>query len=446
MQDSACGPEDFIPLLLHAFFFSFAAAMSWAAVAQKTRDATATFKEPKRVVFSPAVESVGGGGNEREHIDVSRTICHGVGTAIPTYQKGLLILDANAFIKGMDNFNDVADVLVTTPQVVAEVRDRAARDLLSRFSQALHVLEPSKEAIAAVVSVAEETGDLGAMSRTDIRLCALALYCCKATNSLQPPIEPRKAVINPDGDHGTEIVTDAVPDDGNDDSEAASNGSEDGEDENDGDDEGWITPENIHQHLRGAADAVGERFDGGVACVTSDYAMQNTLKHLGVSIVGPHGMRIQELRQWLLRCTSCFALTTDTTRQFCGTCGSGNTLRRVQYVVTREGKKQLFINFCKPISTRGTVYNLPKPRGGKRGTNRCLVLREDQMAHVIRGTTSAKLREKHVVRGSGNDDELAAFGEAPKPHKRDVNQPRMFSSYHKYNVNEKKKSRASRRK
>ncbi|RNC60631.1 RNA-binding protein NOB1, partial [Trypanosoma cruzi] len=147
--------------------------MSWAAVAQKTRDATATFKEPKRVVFSPAVESVGGGGNEREHIDVSRTICHGVGTAIPTYQKGLLILDANAFIKGMDNFNDVADVLVTTPQVVAEVRDRAARDLLSRFSQALHVLEPSKEAIAAVVSVAEETGDLGAMSRTDIRLCAL---------------------------------------------------------------------------------------------------------------------------------------------------------------------------------------------------------------------------------------------------------------------------------
>ncbi|PWU92107.1 hypothetical protein C4B63_40g184 [Trypanosoma cruzi] len=114
----------------------------------------------------------------------------------------------------MDSFNDVADVLVTTPQVVAEVRDRAARELLSRFSQVLHVLEPSKEAIAAVVSVAEKTGDLGAMSRTDIRLCALALYCCKATNSLQSPIEPRQAVINPDGDHGTEIVTDAVPDEG----------------------------------------------------------------------------------------------------------------------------------------------------------------------------------------------------------------------------------------
>ncbi|PWU92108.1 hypothetical protein C4B63_40g185 [Trypanosoma cruzi] len=174
--------------------------------------------------------------------------------------------------------------------------------------------------------------------------------------------------------------------------------------------------------------------------------MQNTLKHLGVSIVGPHGMRIQELRQWLLRCTSCFALTNDTTRQFCGTCGSGNTLRRVQYVVTREGKKQLFINFCKPISTRGTVYNLPKPRGGSVEQTAALCCGRIRCAHVIRGTTSAKLREKHVVRGSGNDEELAAFGEVPKPHKRDVNQPRIFSSYHKYNVNEKKKSRASRRK
>ncbi|RNF01062.1 RNA-binding protein NOB1 [Trypanosoma rangeli] len=427
--------------------------MSWVAAAQKGKCVAPASTEPKRVVFAPAVDVVAGDNDEAGHFGACRTICYGVGATVPTYRKGLLVLDANAFIKGMDNFNDVADALVTTSQVVAEVRDRAARDLLGRLPQALHVLEPSKEALEAVVNVAERTGDLGAMSRTDIRLCALALDCCRATESLMAPIEPRQAIINPGGDHGTEIVTEAVTGDAEEEGEETEVEEEEEEEveekkEGDDDDQGWITPENIHKHLQGCEGAVGERFDGGVACVTSDYAMQNTLKHLGVPIVGPHGMRIHELRQWLLRCTSCFALTTDTTRQFCGMCGSGNTLRRVQYVVTRDGKKQLFINFCKPISTRGTIYNLPKPRGGKRGTNRCLVLREDQLAHVIRGTTSAKLKEKHVARGGdgSNDDDLAAFGQAPKPHRRDVNQPRMFSSYHKYNVNEKKKVRASRRK
>ncbi|RNF15858.1 RNA-binding protein NOB1 [Trypanosoma conorhini] len=426
--------------------------MSWAAAAQKGKDVTPASTEPRRVVFAPAVDAVASDDDEAGRAGAGTTIRHAVGATIPAYQKGLLVLDANAFIKGMDNFNDVADALVTTSQVVAEVRDRVARDLLGRLPQALHVLEPSKQALAAVVGVAGKTGDLGAMSRTDLRLCALALDCCRAADALQPPIEPRQAIINPGGAHGTEIVTEAVAGDAEEEEEeeedAAAEEEEVEDDADDVDDEGWITPENIHQHRQGGDGAVGERFDGGVACVTSDYAMQNTLKHLGVPIVGPHGMRIHELRQWLLRCTSCFALTTDTTRQFCGACGSGNTLRRVQYVVTRDGKKQLFINFSKTISTRGTVYNLPKPRGGKRGTNRCLVLREDQLAHVIRGTTSAKQKEKHVAGGGGctNDDDLAAFGQAPKQHRRDVNQPRMFSSYHKYNVNEKKKARASRRK
>ncbi|KEG09159.1 RNA-binding protein NOB1 [Trypanosoma grayi] len=446
--------------------------MSWATIAQKAKDTTPTSTEPKRVVFAP----VGSSNNDDDDGDNNpwsrfENIHSSTSAALPAYTKGLLVLDANAFIKGMDNFNDVADALLTTSQVVAEVRDRAARNLLQRLPHALHVMEPSKDALAAVVAVAEKTGDLGAMSRTDIRLCALALDCCRATQSLLAPIEPRPAKINPGGEHGTAIMTEVMTDDDddNDEEDADANGVEEQEmgeeqqpessfnnnnntntnnnEEEEEDEAGWITPENIHQCAPDGAKVAGERFDGGVACVTSDYAMQNTLLHLGVPIVGPQGMRIRELRHWLLRCTSCFAVTTDTTRQFCGACGSGDTLRRVQYVVTRDGERQLFINFRKAISTRGTVYNLPKPRGGKRGTNRSLVLREDQLAHVIRGTTSAKLKAKHVVHGGrGDDDDLAAFGEAPKQHKRDPNQPRVFSSYHKYNVNEKKKARASRRK
>ncbi|ORC81679.1 RNA-binding protein NOB1 [Trypanosoma theileri] len=424
--------------------------MSWAAVAQKAKDVTPSSTEPKRVVFAVTESS------EDQEKTSSKSLYTTLGTAIPTYEKGLLILDANAFIKGtLNSFNEVTDVFVTTSQVIAEVRDRPARELLSQLQQkqrpqTLHVLEPSKESLAAVVAIAGKTGDLGAMSRTDIRICALALDCCTAANALLAPIEPRPAVINPGGTHGTDIVTEAVSDgEEEEEEEGEKKKDDDNNDEDDDDDEGgWITPENIHTCAADGTTMSGERFTGGVACVTSDYAMQNTLLHLGVPIVGPQGMRICELRHWLLRCTSCFAITTDTTRQFCSQCGSGNTLRRVQYVVTRDGERQLFINFKKTISTRGTVYNLPKPRGGRRGTNRSLVLREDQLAHVVRGTTSAKLKEKHVMHGIGgnDDDDLAAFGEAPKHHKRDPNQPRMFSSYHRYNVNEKKKARASRKK
>lgn len=83
----------------------------------------------------------------------------------------------------------------------------------------------------------------------------------------------------------------------------------------------------------------------------------------------------------------------------------------------------LFINFKKHLSTRGTVYNLPRPRGGKHGTNRTLVLREDQLAQVIRGTSGAKAKARQVLGSTGDStypDELAGFGEVAKHKKRNL--------------------------
>nr|CCC95662.1 unnamed protein product [Trypanosoma congolense IL3000] len=452
--------------------------MSWAAVAQRTKDVSASPAEPKRVVF--AVESATRENNASiGSDDGNKTGSVGRVTAgsdesnfsVPKHEKGLLILDANAFIKNMYLSTDVADVLVTTSQVITEVRDRAARQMLDCLPAHLHVMEPTSKSLKAIIGTAKETGDFGVMSRTDIRLCALALDCCIATGTRLEPIKPRAPVINPDPNDGTLIVeqSDAGNEVGegeevvckeNDGSEVNHHDANVDDEENveeeaegsDDDNEGWITPENI-QFCKAVGDGATSfdtegRFEGGVACVTSDYAMQNTLLHAGVPIVGPHGMKIRELRQWLLRCTACFTINKDTTRQFCCHCGAGNTLRRVQYVVTRSGERKLLINFRKQISTRGTVFNLPKPRGGRHGTNKWLVLREDQLAHVIRGTTSMKMREKIIAAGGGNknDDDLAAFGEAPRQRKRNPDQPRVFSSYPKFNVNERRKLRAARRK
>jgi RNA-binding protein NOB1 len=284
------------------------------------------------------------------------------------------------------------------------------------------------------------------MSRTDLKLAALALDCCEAKGCLGARVEPRNLEVNPGDVHSNvTVVTEEVSDDeSTSSSDAKSPSSDSNEEERQEDSDGdWITPENIHQVSEGRVQQDGVSFAGDVACVTSDFALQNVLMHLGVPIVGPQGMQIRELRLWLLRCHACYRLVSDTTRQFCPDCGSGNTLKRVNYVVNTDGEKQLFINFKRRINTRGTVYNLPKPRGGKFGTNRTLALREDQLAHVIKGSSSHTEKRAKVLEDS---DELATFGET-KPQKRfDHAQPKTFSSYKLYNVNERKKARAARRK
>lgn len=431
----------------------------WAALAKKAQDVVQPVDAlPQQVVV--AVENPSG---LEMDIATQRSVLD-----IPPFDTGLLVLDANAIIKGLECLRTGnVDCIVTIPQVVAEVRDRAARDLMDRLPLRLHVLEPTSESIVDVMEMAARTGDAGAMSRTDIRLCALAVDCCRAKGCLKAQIQPLAPTVNPNSAHsGVKTVTeemdedemntdanvadaapqssgaDMAPADGDEDDW----GSDDDEENDDADGE-WITPANIDRVVNGTAKHDANFFDGGIACVTSDFAMQNTLMHLGVPIIGPRGMRIGELRLWLLRCHACYRLVSDTTKQFCPDCGSGDTLRRVNYVINSDGEKQLFINFKRQISTRGTVYNLPKPRGGKRGTNRTLVLREDQLGHIQRGqklggSHGAKLKQAL----DDDEDELAAFGEAPVRKNFDVNAAREFSSYKKFNVNERKKARAGRRK
>lgn len=451
--------------------------MSWAALLAKSKGERIEFGPAKVVVYAkdPEIDD-----DKRRLLNVDHETVSSV--TLPSYTKGCLVLDANAIIKGMDNFSSVADAFVTTSQVIGEIRDKSSKQLMERLPHELMVLDPSGDAIREVIHMAERTGDLGVLSRTDIRLCALALDCCKTGGVELHPIEPRPAEVNPrTGTAGdVNLVTDEVSehDEDEEDEEEEEEGANEEEeaqpaeeeapegakkaqmpgwggggwsDEDKGDDSEdgeWITPGNIHKMgADGTRQAGGvQAFSSGIACVTSDFAMQNTLMHLGVPIVGPNGMRIHELRLWMLRCTGCFTLVMDSTRQFCPSCGSGDTLRRVNYTVNSNGDRHLFINFRKHISTRGNIYTIPKPRGGKKGTNRTLVLREDQLAQVIRGTSGAKMKEREVMAAFGDDDDLAMFGEPVHKHKRNLQDPRQTSSYHRYNLNEKRKQRAARRK
>lgn len=91
---------------------------------------------------------------------------------------------------------------------------------------------------------------------------------------------------------------------------------DDPSDSDDGEGE-WITPSNVGLHksraldlLPGSGIAKGKRksddevLDTG--CMTADFAMQNVLLQMRLSLVGVEGKRIEKVKSWVMRCHACF--------------------------------------------------------------------------------------------------------------------------------------------
>jgi RNA-binding protein NOB1 len=80
--------------------------------------------------------------------------------------------------------------------------------------------------------------------------------------------------------------------------------------EDDGEGE-WITPDNVAKvkareiFSMANGKATAEKHIG-VGCMTSDYAMQNVLLHMGLNLVSPEGKRISMVKTWVLRCHACY--------------------------------------------------------------------------------------------------------------------------------------------
>jgi UPF0271 protein len=81
-----------------------------------------------------------------------------------------VVLDTSAIIY-LSDFREF-DEIFTVQDVVEEVKDRITTMKLSGLK--LKIVEPKKEIIAEIKKVAEETGDLEKLSRTDLKVLALA--------------------------------------------------------------------------------------------------------------------------------------------------------------------------------------------------------------------------------------------------------------------------------
>lgn len=150
---------------------------------------------------------------------------------------------------------------------------------------------------------------------------------------------------------------------------------EESSDEESDDGEGWITPSNISNVKKNFGSEVLEDTEVEVACITTDFAMQNVLKQMGLNVTALDGRIIKHMRTFILRCYTCFKTTADATKIFCPKCGH-KTLKRVAVSVNETGEQVVHINARKQLTAKFKNQPLPMPKGGKHANNP--ILFEDQ--------------------------------------------------------------------
>jgi RNA-binding protein NOB1 len=101
---------------------------------------------------------------------------------------------------------------------------------------------------------------------------------------------------------------------------------------------------------------------------------------LGLRLLSVSGLSITATRQFLLKCSACFAISRDMTRRFCASCGLPALIRCTLALRTEPETGVVTARLyhgTRHLSKRGTVYSIPRPRGGRGGGG--LKLAEDVM-------------------------------------------------------------------
>ena len=152
------------------------------------------------------------------------------------------------------------------------------------------------------------------------------------------------------------------------------------DDDIDDDGEGWAKPGSINDGwLKGSKNDIKKDIKTlplcPVACVTTDYAVQNVLLQMKIGLVSLDGRRITQVKNWVLKCDGCLKIfPADDKRLFCPHCGNA-TLARLAYTVDAYGNRKYHYAKHRKFRTRGIRYPISK--------NTNLLLREDQMLSGI---------------------------------------------------------------
>uniref|UniRef100_A0AC35UCN9 RNA-binding protein NOB1 n=1 Tax=Rhabditophanes sp. KR3021 TaxID=114890 RepID=A0AC35UCN9_9BILA len=323
-----------------------------------------------------------------------------------------LIVDAAGFLKKA-RLIDIGSKLYTTQGVLMEIKDKATKDYIKSIPYSITIQEPTPESVKKIIDVSKQTGDYPSLSAPDLGIMALTLdlhisnlgeetvkydvkkmFDVKPTEKIPATVEdgdlvgfvvPSKSMPEEEVGSGKSTVAcppEAIINSDVDDASCCSDSDECTDDEDSSDssgDGGWIKRENFDEAVSkmdnlGLVDNHQE-----VACLSTDFAVQNVLKHMGVGLVSVDGFMIKKLRSYVLRCRGCMNTTSVMDKKFCPICGN-KSLHRVAISVDEEGKTIVHLNYQRLESKRGLRYSLPATKGGKH--NRDPIVAEDQrIAH-----------------------------------------------------------------
>eukprot|EP01134_Creolimax_fragrantissima_P004982 CFRG4982T1 len=204
------------------------------------------------------------------------------------------------------------------------------------------------------------------------------------------------------------------------------------------DDDGWITPNNIHKAMS-AFDPFTSKTSGAhveVGCMTTDYAMQNVLIQMNLSVVSVDGMLIRRAKSFVLRCHACFKVTTQMDKQFCPDCGNA-TLVKMSASVDKKGVTHYHTSRVKKVNLRGSVFSIAAPKSGRHANN--LILREDQREYKQQKDKAQRQEKTYDIFADDFMDKGSPFGVSKPEINVKVGHGRRNPNVPKHTGNRKKK-------
>jgi RNA-binding protein NOB1 len=212
------------------------------------------------------------------------------------------------------------------------------------------------------------------------------------------------------------------------------------DDWNDDDDDGWITPENLYTKLdeiKGIHESKDSNKnkeenksenkneindidttekkesesnetkkddiklnDINVYVNTADFTLQNACMKMSIPILGFDGLRIRNIKNYILKCTVCNKFIFEIDRLFCDHCGYPY-LMKIGYNIFANG--EIRINDKEPEPRkRGQIFDLPTPSTKKNGT--VYILSEDQIPK--KGFNKADINIDKILENYENFKEL----------------------------------------
>ena len=346
-----------------------------------------------------------------------------------------MILDTSFFIK-LTPLNLEKNKYLTTQYIVNEIKDQKARDFYQLNKNFIEIKNPTKDSIKKVSKFAKESNDLTYLSIADLSVMALAYetikniglieklnkkplsYTVISPEKLQEEINKKKKEKEDDKINENKII----------------NLNED-DDEDD-----WITPENLYTKLDemngvheiknkkkkedDKINAINDKNDNiemniednkeekdkdnkndeiNVFVNTADFTLQNVCMKMGIPILGVDGLRIRNIKNYILKCTVCYKFIFEIDKKFCPYCGYPY-LMKIGYNIFANG--EIRINDRKPEPRkRGQIFDLPQPSTKKNGT--VYILTEDQIPK--KGFNKRDIDINKILENYEN------FKELPKP-------------------------------